>query len=60
MFGVTQVKGHDMYLGVPTFSMRNKRLQFGYIRDRVFKKLQGWKEKNFSQGGKEVRLKAVV
>ncbi|KAL5551912.1 hypothetical protein UlMin_002088 [Ulmus minor] len=32
MFGVTQVEGHDMYLGVPTFSMRNKRLQFGYIQ----------------------------
>ncbi|KAL5577529.1 hypothetical protein UlMin_019228 [Ulmus minor] len=60
MFGVTQVEGHDMYLGVPTFSMRNKRLQFGYIRDRVFKKLQGWKEKKFSQGGKEVLLKAVI
>ncbi|KAL5537585.1 hypothetical protein UlMin_044677 [Ulmus minor] len=60
MFGVTQVEDHDMYLGVPTFFMRNKRLQFGYIRDRVFKKLQGWKEKNFSQGGKEVLLKAVI
>ncbi|KAL5574782.1 hypothetical protein UlMin_016481 [Ulmus minor] len=60
MFGVTQVEGHDMYLGVPIFSMRNKRLQFGYIRDRVFKKLQGWKEKNFSQGGKEVLLKVVI
>ncbi|KAL5571057.1 hypothetical protein UlMin_020654 [Ulmus minor] len=49
-----------MYLGLPTFSMRNKRIQFGYIRDRVVKKLQGWKEKFFSQGGKEVLLKAVV
>ncbi|KAL5564302.1 hypothetical protein UlMin_027466 [Ulmus minor] len=49
-----------MYLGLPTFSMRNKRVQFGFIWDRVMKKLQGWKEKFFSQRGKEVLLKAVV
>ncbi|KAL5545508.1 hypothetical protein UlMin_005195 [Ulmus minor] len=60
LFGISQVVGHDMYLGLPTLSMRNKRIQFRYIRDRVVKKLQGWKEKCFSQGGKEVLLKAVV
>ncbi|KAL5566077.1 hypothetical protein UlMin_029241 [Ulmus minor] len=60
LFGISQVAGHDMYLGLSTFSMQNKRIQFGYIRDRVVKKLQGWKEKNFSQGGKEVLLKAMV
>ncbi|KAL5540777.1 hypothetical protein UlMin_042390 [Ulmus minor] len=49
-----------MYLGFPTFSIQNKRIQFGFIRDRVMKKLQGWKDKFFSQGGKEVLLKAVV
>ena len=40
--------------------MKNKWIQFGYIRDRVIRKLQGWKERTFSQGGKEVLLKAVV
>ncbi|KAL5544504.1 hypothetical protein UlMin_008288 [Ulmus minor] len=52
--------GHEMYLGLPTFSMRNKRFQFGYIRDKVVKKLQGWKEMFFSQGGKEILIKSVV
>ncbi|KAL5551841.1 hypothetical protein UlMin_002017 [Ulmus minor] len=51
---------HELYLGLPTFSMKNKRIQFGYIRDRVIRKLQGWKERTFSQGGKEVLLKSVV
>ncbi|KAL5553367.1 hypothetical protein UlMin_040768 [Ulmus minor] len=60
LFGISQVAGHDMYLGLPTFSMRNKRIQFGYIRDMMVKKLQDWKENFFSQGGKEVLLKAVV
>ncbi|KAL5548432.1 hypothetical protein UlMin_003663 [Ulmus minor] len=40
--------------------MRNKRIQFGYIRDRVIRKLQGWKEKKNSQGGKEVIIKSIV
>ncbi|KAL5551512.1 hypothetical protein UlMin_001688 [Ulmus minor] len=60
MFGISQVKGHEMYLGLPTFSLRNKIIQFGYIRDWVVKKLQGWKEHLFSQGGKEVLLKSII
>ncbi|KAL5564839.1 hypothetical protein UlMin_028003 [Ulmus minor] len=60
VFGVNQVQSHELYLGLSTFSMKNKRIQFGYIRDRVIRKLQGWKERTFSQGGKEVLLKSVV
>ena len=60
LFGISQVAGHEIYLGLPTFSMRNKRIQFGYIRDRVIRKLQGWKEKTISQGGKEVLIKSIV
>ncbi|KAL5580419.1 hypothetical protein UlMin_012861 [Ulmus minor] len=60
VFGVNQVQSHELYLGLPTFSMKNKRIQFGYVRDRVIRKLQGWKERTFSQGGKEVLLKSVV
>ncbi|KAL5576996.1 hypothetical protein UlMin_018695 [Ulmus minor] len=54
------MEGHDLYLGLPTSFMCNKHIQFGYIRDRVLKKLQGWKEKLFSQGGKEILIKAVI
>ncbi|KAL5581448.1 hypothetical protein UlMin_013890 [Ulmus minor] len=37
LFGISLVDGHNLYLGLPTFSMRNKIIQFGYIRDRVVK-----------------------
>ncbi|KAL5576375.1 hypothetical protein UlMin_018074 [Ulmus minor] len=40
--------------------MRNKKIQFDYIKDRVVRKLQGWKERLFSQRGKEVLIKAVI
>ncbi|KAL5540492.1 hypothetical protein UlMin_043086 [Ulmus minor] len=43
VFGVNQVQSHELYLGLPTFSMKNKRIQFGYIQDKVIRKLQGWK-----------------
>ena len=39
---------------------RSKRASLNYIKDRVWGKLQGWKEKLLSQVGKEVLLKAVA
>ncbi|KAL5546570.1 hypothetical protein UlMin_006257 [Ulmus minor] len=60
MFGISQVAGHDLYLGLPIFSMRIKRIQFGYIRDMIVRKLQGWNERLFSQGGKEVLIKLII
>lgn len=39
---------------------RNKRKSLNYIKERVWRKLQGWKEKILSQAEKEVLLKAVV
>lgn len=53
-------QGHDLYLGLPTFSVRSKRLQFDYIRDRVAKKIDGWKNRIFSEGGREILLKAII
>lgn len=26
-------QGHELYLGLPTFSIRSKRIQFSYLRD---------------------------
>ena len=63
LFGISQVTGHDIYLGLPTFSMKNMCIQFGHIRDMVVRKPRGWKEKVFfffSQGGKEVLIKAAI
>ena len=39
---------------------RSKEQVFGFIRNSVDKKLQGWKNKLLSQGGKEIMLKAVA
>lgn len=53
-------QGHELYLGLSTFSIRRKRIQVGYLHDRVAKKLDGWKNRFFSEGGMEVLIKAVI
>ena len=39
---------------------RGKKASLNYTKDRVWSKLQGWKEKLLSQARNEVLLKAVV
>ena len=58
--GVPEIKEYEKYLGLPAVVGRNKKAILNYIKDRVWGKLQGWKEKLLSQAGKEVLLKAVV
>ncbi|KAM1723207.1 hypothetical protein ACFX11_021819 [Malus domestica] len=41
----------DRYLGLPIVFGRNHSEQFSYIKDRLWKKLKGWKEKLLSTAG---------
>ncbi|KAK3229516.1 hypothetical protein Dsin_001397 [Dipteronia sinensis] len=50
----------DRYLGLPTLVGRNKRLLFNDMKERLWKKIRGWKGSLFSFGGKEVLIKAVA
>ena len=58
--GVPKVKEYEKYLGLPVVVGRNKRASLNYIKERVWNKLQGWKEQLLSQVGREVLLKVVV
>ncbi|XP_035542108.1 uncharacterized mitochondrial protein AtMg00310-like [Juglans regia] len=56
----TQLQHYDKYLGLPTMVGRSKSRAFAGIKHKVWLKLQGWKGNMFSQGGKEILLKAVA
>ena len=60
ILGLDVTAPHDKYLGLPTLVGRNKRKTFAAIKERLWKKLQTWKGRLFSQGGREVLIKAVA
>ena len=60
LLGVAKIKEYEKYLGLLAMVGRNKKASLNYIKDRVWGKLQWWKEKLLSQAGKEVLLKVVV
>uniref|UniRef100_A0A7N2LFH0 Reverse transcriptase n=1 Tax=Quercus lobata TaxID=97700 RepID=A0A7N2LFH0_QUELO len=60
LLGVQEIKQHEKYLGLPVVVGKNRRASLNYIKDKVCRKLQGWKENLLSQAGNEVLLKAVV
>lgn len=48
------------YLGLPIVFGRSKKDVFAFVRERVWKKLKGWKEKCLSRAGKEILIKSVA
>lgn len=60
VLGFKEVLSHEKYLGLPTLFKRSMQISFTGIKDRIWKKLQMWKEKLLSKDGKEVLIKAVA
>ena len=57
---VPAIQHYEKYLGLPSFVGRGKKACFTQIKERIWEKMQGWKEKLLSQAGKEVMIKVVV
>ena len=58
--GVPEIMQYERYLGLPSFVGRGKKASSSYIKERVWRKLQGWEGKLLSQAGREVLLKALI
>ena len=50
----------EKYLGMPSDVGASTNGAFKYLKDRVWKRVQGWMEQSLSTGGKEVLIKAVA
>lgn len=58
--GVQLDDGKGVYLGMQYMIGRSKNEVFAFVKNRIWCKLKGWKEKILSRAGKEVVIKAVV
>ena len=58
-FRILEILHNDKYLGLPSLIGKHKKASFDYIKERIWRKLQGWEEK-LSQAGREILIKAVV
>ena len=58
--GVNELKQYEEYLGLPALVGRNKRASFDQLKQKVWKRLQGWEGKLLSQAGREVLIKSVI
>ena len=58
--GVPEIVQYEQYLGLPSLVGKGKKASFNYIKERVWKRLQGWEGKLLSQVGREVLIKSVI
>ena len=59
-FGAQVIGQHEKYLGLPSLVGRKRRNTFNDIKEKLVKKLAGWKEKLLSKASNEVLIKAVT
>jgi len=57
---IPEIKQFETYLGLLSLVGRRKKASFNYIKESVWRKLQGWEEKLLSQVGKEILIKVAV
>lgn len=47
-------------LGLPVYVGCSKRKTFEYLKERVWRRIQGWKERLLSRAGKDILIKAIA
>lgn len=60
ILGVTVEDRNGKYFGLPVYVGRSRKQTFAYIKDRIWSKIQGWKEKMLSKVGKDILIKACA
>ncbi len=60
LLGASSTSTIEKYLGLPIVIGKSKNKTFQGLKERVTKKLNGWKEKKLSKTGREILIKAVA
>ena len=58
--GMLEIGERKKYLGLPMCLRRSKREIFDLLRQRVWSRANGWKEKLISQARREILMKSVL
>ncbi|XP_025628190.1 uncharacterized protein [Arachis hypogaea] len=56
---IEHIGAQDKYLGLPSIVQKSKKATFGAIKDKVQKRIMGWKRSILSSGGRHTLLRAV-
>ena len=60
ILGVPNIRQYEKYLGLQSLVGKEKMQCFSQIKEWVWSKVKGWKEKLLSQAGREILIKVVV
>ncbi|OMO55184.1 reverse transcriptase [Corchorus capsularis] len=58
--GITVAQNPGTYLGIPGLWGKTRKEVLSVLKSRILSRIQGWKQKLLSQGGREVLIKVVV
>ena len=60
MLGVEVTDGNSYYLRLPSVLGCSKRVIFGFLKDRLRKRLSSWQSKLLSRAGKSILIKTIA
>lgn len=60
VLGIKSETTNEQYLRLPVHIGKSRVSIFTFLKDRIWKKIQGWKEKTLSRAGKEILIKVVA
>ncbi|CAN1757082.1 Putative ribonuclease H protein At1g65750 [Linum perenne] len=58
--GISSAFDNEHYLGMPSLIGRNRKIAFRFLKERIWQRLQTWRGRKVSNGGREVLIKAVA
>ena len=58
--GIARESRNERYLGLPVHLGASKKKEFEYLKEKIWQRIQGWKERFLSKAGKEILIKAIA
>ena len=58
--GITSEVYNEKCFGLPVFTGKSKAKAFAFLKQKIWSRIQGWKEKLLSKAGKEILIKAIA